>query len=125
MPSQLKTVKTFFLTSGIVNILILLGWSGGSLIGGLAGSVFTCGLSCLLVFVPLINIAAYIMDFIAYNKLNGLDKTDTFKTIQFAAILDIVSILSGNIISLIFGIITLSYISEPEVSAFLREKEIY
>ena len=121
MPSQLHTAKTFFIISGITNILVLLGWSGGSIFGGL----LTCGAGCLLLFVPIVNVAACILDFLAYGKLNSLDKTDTFKTMQFAAILDIVSVLSGNIISLIFGIMILNYLSETDVITFLKEKGIY
>ncbi len=121
MPSQLQSAKTFFLISGIVNILVLLGWGGGSIFGGL----LTCGAGCLFLFVPAINVVACILDFIAYGKLNSLDKTGTFKTMQTTAILDIVSVLSGNVISLIFGIMILNYLSEQPVTDFLKEKGIY
>ena len=121
MPSQLQTAKTLFLVSGILNIIMLLGWSGGSIIGGF----FTCGAGCLFIFLPVINIVVCILDFIAYDKLNSLNKTGTFKTIQLTAILEIVSILSGNIVSFVFGIIILNYISSPDVTTYLKEKGIY
>jgi len=79
--------------------------------------------------VPLINAAIRlrrsIMDFIAYNKLNNLNSFDTYKTMQFAAIMEIITILSSNVISLVFGIITLSYINNENVIKFLKEKGIY
>jgi hypothetical protein len=121
MPSELQTSKTFFLISGIVNILILLGWSGTTIIGGLV----TCGIGCLFGLVPVINLVSCIMDFIAYNKLNTLNRMDTHGTMQFAAILEIVTILSGNVVSLIFGILTLTYINKEEVQNFLKDKGIY
>jgi hypothetical protein len=121
MPSELKNAKTFFLISGIVNILVILGWSGTTIIGGLV----TCGIGCLFGIIPLINLACCIMDFIAYNKLNTLNRIDTFSSMQFAAILEIVTILSGNVVSLVFGILTLSYLNNPGVTDYLKEKGIY
>jgi hypothetical protein len=121
MPSELQTSKTFFLISGIVNILVLLGWSGTTILGGLV----TCGIGCLIGFVPLINLACSIMDFIAYNKLEKLDRVSTYQTLQFAAIMEIITILSGNIVSLVFGIMTLTYLGNDVNKAFLKEKGIY
>lgn len=121
MPSEIQTSKTFFLISGIVNILILLGWSGGTIISGLV----TCGVGCLIGFIPLLNLAACIMDFLTYNKLNSLDRGGTFNSMQVAAILDIVTIITGNIISLVFGIVILSYLNNEKLISYLKEKGIY
>ena len=121
MPAPLQTVKTLFLVSGIINILFIFGWGGTSIFGGL----LTCGAGCLFIFLPVINIVVCILDFISYDKLNTLNKTGTFKTIQLTAILEIVSILAGNAVSLVFGIIILNYISNPDVVRFLQEKGIY
>lgn len=121
MPSELQTSKTFFLISAIINILVLLGWSGTTILGGLV----TCGIGCLIGFVPLINLASCILDFIAYNKLEKLDKINTFQTLQFAAIMEIITVLSGNIVSLVFGIMTLTYLGSETNKAFLRDKGIY
>lgn len=121
MPSELQTAKTFFLVSGILNILGFLGWGTSTVIGGIA----TCGAGCLVGFLPVINIVSCIMDFIAYNKLNSLNLKGTFGTVQTAAIFQIVTILTGNIVSFIFGIITLNNLSKEPVKTFLQEKEIY
>jgi len=121
MPSELNTSKTFFLISGIVNILVLLGWGGTTFFTGLV----TCGIGCLIGFVPLINLVSCILDFMAYNKLNSLTSAGMYNTMQFTAIVEIVTILSGNVVSLIFGILTLTYINNPAVTNFLKEKGIY
>jgi len=121
MPSELQSSKTFFLVSGIINILGFLGWGSSTVIGGIA----TCGVGCLMGFLPVINVVSCIMDFIAYNKLNKLNQKGTFGTIQTAAIFQIITILTGNIVSFIFGILILSYLSKEHVIAFLKEKEIY
>lgn len=124
MPSQLQTAKTLFLVSGILNILFLLGWGGTSILGGF----ISCGVGCLFVFLPVLNIVVCILDFMSYdklNKLNKLNKSGTYQTIHLTAILEIITILSGNIISFVFGIIILNSISNPEVQGFLKDKGIY
>lgn len=122
MPSELQTAKTFFLVSGILNVLGFLGWGGTTVIGGIT----TCGVGCCAVgILPVLNIASCIMDFIAYNKLTTLNQKGTFSTIQTAAILQIVTILTGNVVSFIFGIITLNNLGKESIKTFLQEKEIY
>ncbi len=121
MPTELQTAKTFFLVSAIINILGFLGWGGSTIIGGIA----SCGIGCLLGFLPVVNIISSVMDFIAYNKLNTLNQKGTFSTIQTAAVFQIVTIITGNIVSFIFGIIIMSYLNKDEVKNYLHEKEIF
>ena len=121
MPSELQTARTFFLVSGIINILGFLGWGTSTVIGGIA----TCGVGCLVGFLPVINVVSCIMDFIAYNKLNNLNQKGTFGTVQTAAIFQIITILTRNIVSFIFGIIILNNLSKDSVKSFLQEKAIY
>ncbi len=121
VPSEIQTGKIFFLISAIINILAFLGWGGTTLLGG----VVTCGFGCLIGLLPIINVVGCVMDFIAYNKLNKLNITGTFSTVQFAAIIQIITILTGNVVSLIFGIITLQNFSKDNIKNFLQEKGIY
>lgn len=121
MPSELQTAKTFFLVSGIINILGFLGWGGSTILGGIA----TCGIGCLIGILPVINVVSCIMDFIAYSKLNNVNQQGTFGTIQTAAIFQIITILTGNIVSFIFGIINLNNFGKESVKTFLQEKGIY
>lgn len=121
VPSEIQTSKIFFLISAIINILAFLGWGGTTLIGGIA----TCGFGCLIGLLPIINVVGCVMDFIAYNKLNKLNVSGTFSTVQFASIIQIITILTGNVVSLIFGIISLQNFSKDTVKNFLQEKGIY
>ncbi|MBC8484987.1 MAG: hypothetical protein H8D45_02990 [Bacteroidetes bacterium] len=121
VPSEIQTSKIFFLISAIINILAFLGWGGTTLIGG----AVTCGFGCLIGLLPIINVVGCVMDFIAYNKLNKLSVSGTFSTVQFASIIQIITILTGNVVSLIFGIITLQNFSKDTVKNFLQEKGIY
>ncbi|MBS1517019.1 MAG: hypothetical protein JSS91_02940 [Bacteroidetes bacterium] len=121
MTSDLQSAKTFFLVSAIINILGFLGWGTSTVIGG----AFTCGLGCLMGFLPVINIISSIMDFIAYNKLNTLNQKGTYSTIQTASVFQIITILTGNVVSFVFGILIMNYIGKEENINFLKEKEIY
>lgn len=121
MPSELNTAKIFFLISGILNALAVAGWGGTTILGGIS----TCGIGCVLGFLPVINLVACILDFIAYSKLNNLNQPGTAGSVKNAAIMDIVTILTGNVVSLIFGILNLQYINQPHVDNYLRERNIY
>jgi hypothetical protein len=121
MNEQLNLIKIFSLISAILNILFALGWIFYTIFAG----VITCGIACLFGIIPVINIIACIMDFISYTKLNNLNQSGTFSTVQFAAIFDIITFLSGNIASMIFGIIAIIYLNNPETKNYLVQKGIY
>jgi hypothetical protein len=54
-----------------------------------------------------------------------MNKTGTFSTIRFAAIFDIISIVTCNITSLVFGIIALVMIGKPEVEQEMVNRGIH
>ena len=120
MPNDLSTSKTFFMISGIVNILAFLGWGTNTVITG----IFTCGFGCLLGVIPIVNAIGAVMDFMAYNKLNSLNQPGTYTTCNNAAIMQIVTMVSGNIVSMIFGILNLQYLGKEENKNYLKEKGI-
>jgi len=121
MPSEVNLAKTFFLISGILNAVFGAGWIVYTIIFGL----FTCGIGCLFGFLPVINILTSVLDFIAYTRLNNLDKTGTYNSIQFASIFDIITFITGNPVSGIFGIINIVNLNKDEFKNFLVERGIY
>lgn len=118
---QTNLLKIFFLISAILNLLFALGWSGYTAIGGL----ITCGIGCLFGAIPVINVIACVMDFIAYSRLNQQNRSGSYGTLQFAAIFDIVTILTGNFASMVFGIISLVFLNNDDVKNELKAKGIY
>ncbi len=118
---QLNLLRIFFLISGILNILYGISWSGYTILGGL----ITCGLGCLFGAIPVINIIACVMDFNSYSRLNRMNRSGTYSTLQFAAIFDIISILTGNVASMVFGIIALVFLNNEEVKNEMKQKGIY
>lgn len=118
---QLNLLKIFYLISAILNILYALGWSGYTLIGGL----ISCGFGCIFGAIPVINIIACVMDFVAYNRLNRMNRSGSYSTLQFASIFDIITILTGNFASMIFGIIGIVFLNNEEVKDSLKQRGIY
>ena len=54
-----------------------------------------------------------------------MNRTGTYGTIQAAAIFDIISILTGNIASMVFGVMTLFFLNNEEVKNEMRQRGIY
>lgn len=121
IPSEINLTRTFLLISGIINAVFGAGWIVYTLFLGL----FTCGIGCLFGVLPVINIVTCALDFIAYNKLNNLDRTGTYDSIQYAAIFEIVTFLTGNPASGIFGILNIVNLNKTEFRSFLTERGIY
>lgn len=119
--SQFRLLKIFCLVSGLLNIISALSWLMITIAGGLA----SYGLLCLVGFMPLINIVVCAMDFRAYNKLNMLNRRGTFQTLKIASILDIVSIVTFNVLGMIWGIYVLVTINTPQFKNELNERGIY
>ena len=120
-PAELQLSKTFYLISGILNLISTIVWASYIIIVGIS----TCGFACLFGFLPVINLISCIMDFWAFQKLKNLNMTKTYSTMQFAAILEIMTILTANIVSFVFGILNLSHIKKENVQAYLRQTGIY
>jgi len=121
MNDQINLLKIFSLISAMLNILFAIGWIVYTILGG----IVTCGIACLFGIIPVINIIACVMDFISYNKLNNLNQSGTYSSVQFAAIFDIITFISGNIASMIFGIIALTYLNNAELKNYMVQKGIY
>lgn len=118
---QLNLIRIFFLVSGILNIAYALGWSGYTFLGGL----ISCGVGCLFGAFPVINVIAGVLDFIMFGRLSRNDRSGTYSTMQMASIFDIITILTGNIFSMVIGIVGLVMLNNGEVKQDMKNKGIY
>ena len=112
IPPQIKSQKVqviavLMLISGIINVLIGLG-----LVAGLALSLVLICCSP----VGLLPMALGIFELVyAIRLLSSGTEPQSYATMQVIAILEIVSILAGNFISLVIGIVNLVMLNDPEV----------
>jgi hypothetical protein len=104
---KVQVIAVLMLISGIINVLIGLG-----LVAGLALSVLLICCSP----VGLLPMALGIFELIyAVRLLGSSTEPPSYATMQVIAILEIVSILAGNFISLVIGIVNLIMLNDPEV----------
>jgi hypothetical protein len=103
---KVQIIGILMLISGIFNVLIGLG-----LVAGLALSLVLICCSP----VGLLPLALGIFELIyAVRLLGSAAEPQPFKWIQLIAILEIASILAGNFISLVIGIVNLVLLNDPE-----------
>ncbi len=106
-PQKVQVIAILMLISGILNLLI-----GFGLAAGFALSlVLIC---CAPVgFLPM---ALGIFELIyAVRMLGSSAELPSYSTVQAIAIFEIASILAGNLISLVIGIVNLVILNDPEV----------
>ncbi|TAK13930.1 MAG: hypothetical protein EPO32_03590 [Anaerolineae bacterium] len=109
-PQQIKTVGTLMLISGIWNVLYGLGATFVVVVGSL-------GLGLLCAPITILPSILGVFEIINASKLMGGDDL-SFSTVQTLSILEITTLLFGNVLSAIFGIIGLVFYNSPEVKAY-------
>ena len=115
-PGKVQAIAIMTLIDGILSILIALMW-GASIIGGVVG---TLGMGFFLLLccpVPIYGIVIGIMEIVfAAKLLPEPPKTNEFS--KTVAIMQIVNILSFNVLSVVTGILALVFANDPEVVAY-------
>jgi hypothetical protein len=109
-PDQLQAIAVMTLVNGILNILYGLGLTAGVVLG-----TFFFGLLCAP--VTILPVVLGIFEIIYAVKLLA-NPPQQVKPSQTIAILEIVAILYGNVISLAVGILALVFYSEANVKAY-------
>jgi hypothetical protein len=104
-----QTVGILMLISGLLNLLVAIG-------GGL-GFILSIVLACCS---PVFLLPAVLGGFEIYYSTKLLSSSGEkipFANVQIIAILEICTILVGNVISMILGIVNLVLLNEPETKA--------
>jgi hypothetical protein len=107
-PGKVQAIAIMCLVDGILNIL----YGGGLTVGFLAGMVTAC---CTP--LGLYPIVLGILEIIEATKLLA-DPIRTDRPARWLAVMQIVNIISGDVISLVVGILSLVFYNEPEVVAY-------
>lgn len=105
VPGKLKAIILLHLITGIVGVL-----GQGLVILG------TCGV-WLIFLTPMYALATNIMAIISGAK--GLGQQPRHNLYKTVGIMQLIAILGGDVFSLVSGILTLVFLGDPEVQAFL------
>ena len=111
------------LIDGILNIVVVsLGWGLGifSVVLGTVGAAFPVLICCP---VPIYALVLGILEIIAATKLLP-EPAKTKEFPKYLAIMQIINILSGGILSIVTGILALVFANDPEVVAYFQSAEI-
>lgn len=115
-PGKVQAVAIMTLIDGILNILIALMWA----VGIISGVVGTLGLGFFLLIccvVPIYTVVVGIFEIIfAAKLLPEPPKTNEFS--KPVAILQIINVVSFNMLSVVTGILALVFANDPEVVAY-------
>jgi len=110
-PANVQVIGILILISGAINILVGLGIT----VGVVLGTLFI-GLICLP--LTLIPVGVGIYEIIVGIRVLGDQPTGSLKVVGG---LEIASILWGNFLSMIGGIVVLVFYNEPETKAYFED----
>jgi hypothetical protein len=111
----LNNSRTYFMVSGIANAVVFMIGAVSVTMAGVA----TCGLGCLFIVLPLINVTVMIFDFIAISKIQQPPSPSNYSFLKMAAIFDMFS--CAAIVPLIMGILNLQLLGRPDVHAYFHQ----
>ena len=112
-PGMVQAIAVMTLVNGILNILWALGATAGIILG-------TLGIGILCAPITILPVILGIFEIIYAEKLLANPPKPTEPS-QLIAILEIACVIAGNGISLVIGILSLVFYSQPEVQAFFSE----
>jgi hypothetical protein len=114
-PGQITAIGILILFSGLTDVGLFFAWLIGIITGGIA--TLGIGLLCLPLVIPPLALAVF--EFIFGAKLFS-EKPASAKAYKTMAILEIVSILFGNVVGLVTGILILVWLNDPRIAGWFN-----
>ena len=109
-PSKVQAISIMMLVNGILNVVYGLGLTISVVVG-------TIGIGLLCSPVTILPTVLGIFEIIAATRL--LSNPPRRINVQTLAILEICSIITGDIISCVIGILNLVFYNDPETKAYM------
>ncbi len=112
----LNTSRTYFLASGIANVLAAIAWISLAVFGGIVGIALSCLLSImalLVLILPIVNLVVAVFDFLAASKVRSRPSPRVYSFLKFTAILDLFAFLA--MVPLVMGILNLELLARPAI----------
>jgi len=114
--SQVQQMATFFTVSCIFNGLAII----ASFFFVVLLAIGTCGIGCLLLFLPLIHVVGMVLDILAIQKLRGLPTPEAYSFVKVVAVCDIVCL--AGLVTTAMGILNLVTLGKPEVYDYFHRQ---
>jgi len=114
-PGKVQAIAIMTLIGGIIAIIASLSWGLSGIFAGLA----TFGIGCILFVPACYSLVLGIMAIVTGAKLLGQAAYQEAPPTTIA-IMQIINIISLDIVNLVLGILTLVFLKEPEVRAYYR-----
>jgi len=118
-PGKVQAIGIMHLIGGILNIFGALAWAAGGFLNGL----MTFGIGCILCIPTFILLPVGIIEVISGAKHLSKDHTG-LKPPRGTAIAEICAILGCQWLGVVFGVLTLVFLNDPEVEAYYAEKQL-
>ncbi len=118
-PGKIQAIGVMHLVGGIMNVTMALVW--GFL--GLSTALFTFGIGLLYCCPVVILLPVGILEIVSGAKHLSSNHAGLTAP-RTTAILEITSFLACSTFSLIFGILTLVFLSDPEVAEYYETKRL-
>lgn len=118
-PGKVQAIGIMHLVGGILNIIMALFWG----VYGLATGVMTLGIGLVVCCPAFILLPVGIMEIISGAKHLSSNPRG-LKPPKITAIAEIFSILGCNMFPMAFGIVTLVFLSDPEVEEFYADQAL-
>jgi hypothetical protein len=109
-PAKVTAIAVLALVDGVVNLL----FAGGVFLGIFAFGVSTLGCGCLFLPLGLYPLVLGVLEIVYAVQLLPQDPRDVGPA-RWLAILQILNVLLGQVLSLVAGILTLVFLDDPEV----------
>jgi hypothetical protein len=109
-PAKVTAIAVLALVDGVVNVLFGAGW----FLGIFALGVSTLGCGCLLLPLGLYPLVLGVFELVYAAQILPQDPRDV-RPARWLAILQILNVLLGQVLSVVAGILTLVFLDDPEV----------
>jgi len=115
-PGNVQTIGVLMIISGALNIIAAAAWVPGLIT--FAAATLGIGLLCLPVLVIPLGLGVFEI-ITGVNIVNG----KRARNIQLVSGLEIASILWGNVLSMVAGILNLVFFNDSETNAYFKDLE--
>tara|TARA_B110000438_G_scaffold282435_1_gene309493 strand:+ start:217 stop:837 length:621 start_codon:yes stop_codon:yes gene_type:complete len=117
-PGKLQAMAIMTLVGGIIATISSIIWG----IYAAITAIFTLGIGCICLIGPIYQMVAGILCIIQGSKLLGKNPDPCYAKTKKTAIMQIICIICFDVLNLTLGIISLVFLNDEEVKAYIRSR---